>query len=60
MSGFTKEHLGQLRKQVADVTYNHEKVTRPRLEALEAHAQQVGALLTRSLWGRLVWLLRGR
>ncbi len=43
-----------------EAALHNEQVTRMRVEALEAHAAKVGAVLGRGFWGRLKWVVLGR
>lgn len=66
MSGITYGAFEGLRRkaeaagEMAKAASNDEQVTRKRVDHLEKHATQVGALLGRGFWGRMRWLVLGK
>lgn len=44
----------------ADAAAHDERVTRQRVDHLEAFAAQAAALFGRGFWGRLKWLVTGK
>jgi IS30 family transposase len=48
-----RSRLAQAGYQAASAALTNEQLTRQRVERLEA-------VLSRGLWGRIVWLLRGK
>lgn len=59
MSGVSRDVLTAVRKK-AEAAGQNEMLTRQRVTVLEEYADRVSALLSRGLWGRLRWLLRGK
>jgi hypothetical protein len=57
MSGVTRGDFGKLRKETHDLAYDLDKVTRPRVDQLEAWVYVFSHM---SFLRRMRWLLTGK